>query len=215
MNLIPAIPTANAQIPWPSPPEGEIRVHEQSSPSSDSPRVGRPRGAGGFVVRPTRWCLMWLACESQEVPHRGSHDGSSLQHRGSGSGRCVETSTGRFPAEPSARDWVFRRDFFEKREGTGLLAVLRPFFEKSAAEDPESCRYDVKGRKRLPSPSRPRSGLALQTGAIKRRAREKRAFRTPAAKIARSRGTSGRAGAGSGLLLQFPLGDAAWCPGAA
>ena len=46
---------------------------------------------------------MWLACELQEVPHSLNIDKTvltmdpGLQHRGSRSGRCVETSTGRLP----------------------------------------------------------------------------------------------------------------------
>ena len=71
-----------------------------------------------------------------------------------------------FPAKPSARDWVSRRDFSENRKRTGLLAVLHPIFRKSAAGDPESCRYDVKGWERLPSPSRPRFVLVRQGEAI-------------------------------------------------
>ena len=61
-----------------------------------------------------------------------------LQHRGSGSGRCVETATGRFPAKPSSRDLVSRCDFSENCKRTGLVAVLPAIFGESAAGDPES-----------------------------------------------------------------------------
>ncbi len=62
----------------------------------------------------------------------------SRQLQGSGSARCVETASGRFPAKPSARDWVSRRDFFENCKGAGLLAALPAIFGESAAGDPES-----------------------------------------------------------------------------
>ncbi len=125
--------------------------------------------------------------ESQEAPHRGSHDGSSLHLWGSGSGRCAETSTGRLPAKPSTRGWVSCRAFFENWKGTGLLAVLHPIFKESAAGDPESCRYDVSRWERQPSPSRPRFVLVRQDEAIKRQVREELALREPAVKIARPR----------------------------
>ncbi len=60
------------------------------------------------------------------------------QLRGSGSGRCVETATGHFPAKPSSRDWVSWRDFRENCKGTGRPAVLPAIFAESAAGDPES-----------------------------------------------------------------------------
>ena len=113
----------------------------------------------------------------------------SLQHRG-GAKRRVETSSGRFRAKRSARDWVSRRDFSGKREGTGLLAVLRPFFEKITTEDPESCRYDVGGWERLPSHRGPGSSWSAKTKRSSRWAGEELALRVPAVKIARTR--SGR-----------------------
>ncbi len=81
---------------------------------------------------------MWPGTGRRRCRIAGLTTNPSLQLRGSGSGRCVETATGRLPAKPSSRDWVCRCDFFENFKRTGLLAVLPEIFEESAAEDPES-----------------------------------------------------------------------------
>ncbi len=98
------------------------------------PRISR----SGFVERAARWRLMWPGTGRRRCRIVGLSMDPSPQLRGSGPGRCVETATGRFPAKPSARDWVSRCDFSENCKETGLLAVLHAIFGKSAAGDLES-----------------------------------------------------------------------------
>ena len=52
------VSNSTAQIPSRSGFEREIRVLEKRA-AMEFPEQGRPRGAGGFVERAARWCLMW------------------------------------------------------------------------------------------------------------------------------------------------------------